>query len=289
MKEKSGKIIIIVMGLIIVALLCFSGYLLYDKINTDNKLIGNSNNDSGNYLTLIEGYEVKVESGDAKFITKNGNYVLYNDNGLVLYNLEDKIKEKINIEYNNHLVFEILNDIRITGDMYIAYYDSRCFDSEPKLENNSGIYNVETKEVSLKNKYSFYEGVASKDSDYFNYVVAYEYDKTKKEFVAKIIELKSMKVVITYDYGFGSCDYIATYSYDYWNADVGDGTLITIYTGNTCGDNGARDNYIIYDNKGKVVDKIKSNEGVEFISVEGDLKLYKYTRNSSSKIFDSEE
>ena len=274
MKEKSGKITIIVMGLIIVALLCFSGYLLYDKINNDNKLIDNSNNDSGNYLTLIEGYEVKVETGDAKFITKNGNYVLYNDKGLMLYGIEDKSIQKIDIEYDENLVFNIISDT------YITYYDERCFSFEPRIENNSGIYNIKTKKTSLKNQYSSYKVAYNDDGSFIHfsgYVIAYEYDKAKAEFFAKVINVEEMKVIISYDKGFGACDTVVARVYPYYDSKDENGKeLITLYTGNTCGDNGARDNYIIYDNKGKVIDKIKSNEGVEFISVEGDLKLYKY-------------
>ena len=54
MKEKNGKITIIVMGLIIVALLCFSGYLLYDKLNNNFNEPVNDNEDNSYFLNIYE-------------------------------------------------------------------------------------------------------------------------------------------------------------------------------------------------------------------------------------------
>ena len=286
MKEKKGKVIFIAMTLIILALICFNGYLLYDKMNNNDNTNNSNGVDNASYLTIIEGHNVQIENKDAKVITQNDDYVLYYDKRLMLYDLENKNIERIDIEYDENLSFNII------GDNYITYYDMRCFNFEPRLENNSGVYNIRTKNVAFKNQYSAYRVAHNGDSSNIHisgYVVAYEYNKTKEEYMAKVINLEEMKIVISYDYKINSCGEVNATIYQYHDYKEQAGKqLIAVYTTNTCGDHGVRDNYVIYDNKGKVIDKIKDNEGVDFVSVEGDLKVYKYTRNSSSKIFDNE-
>lgn len=284
MKEQKGKFTIVVLILVIMALICFNGYLLYDKLNNNNN---NDIGDDTNYLTIVEGHRVQIENKDAKIIETNDDYVLYYDKSLMLYNIRNKSIERIDIEYDENLSFNIIID----AVPYIAYYDERCFDVEPKLENNSGIYNVNTKKIAFKNQYSYYSSAYNvEDSKWRSgYAVAYEYNKTKEGYTAKVINLEEMKVAVSYDYSCGPCNEVVVKSHSFWKeSESVDADVILIYTGNSCGEPNTRDNYVIYDNQGKVIDKLKDNEDIGFSSFEsGDLTIYKYAKDSSSKIFDS--
>ena len=92
------------MGLIIVALLCFIGYLVYEREfvdNNDKTLSENGGNDNTQsnekYLTLyredsyddyddemnMDTLKIPISSNDAFLVTSNGDYdmILYYDNG----------------------------------------------------------------------------------------------------------------------------------------------------------------------------------------------------------------
>ena len=307
MKDKNGKIIIIIMGLIIVALSCFIVYLVYEREigdNNDKTLSENGGNDdtqsNEKYLTLyrekysydnyddemdIDILKIAVSSDEAFLVTSNGDYdmILYYDDGLKLYK-EGKVT-KLNLDYNENLSFKILNE------NYFAYYDNRSFDYEPTVKNNSGIYDLKSHKVLLKDEYCCYKEVDG-DSFFSNYVVAYEYNKNKEAYFVKIINVKNLKTIISYDYQVTICNDITVKGYySHWNTLKDATGFFTLYKTNSCGDNGCYDNhgkdyYVIYDINGKVLEQIKNNELVDIVKGEVCYKVYKYTNDSRKLILD---
>ena len=70
MKEKKGKILVIALTMLVAGLLCLNIYQFLDKKD-------NLNDNGDDYLTLVEGHRVRVESDDAKVLRTIGTNEKY--------------------------------------------------------------------------------------------------------------------------------------------------------------------------------------------------------------------
>ena len=259
MKEKNGKITIIVMGLIIVALLCFSGYLLYDKLNNNFNEPVNDNEDNSYFLNIYEtkdssdytitnnSIKIEVENKNAKFITGEyrHNMILYYDNGIKLYQ-NGKIKN-VNIEYADDMNYHILNDEFL---VYFSYEGTKL---------RSGIYNIDDNSTLFKNEYASYEiDYGDEDSFELGYIIGYK-NKDNGKYSSNVINVNTGKVIHSRDDADPGCNpAVLEVVYDeYFDDDV---VLFTVYITNDCGDGGVRDNYSIYNKDGKIIATLKDNE-----------------------------
>ena len=128
MENKNKKIIIIVSIIVLLLLISGASYFIYQMINKGDEKESNLENDKDNYVLEIQlnqsgnsctdtvgciTYKIKTESKDAKFLTTTGYkskkvFILYDDNGLKLYNPngENKI-QKLNLKNDYDGGYEI--------------------------------------------------------------------------------------------------------------------------------------------------------------------------------------
>lgn len=159
MKEGKGKVLIIVLVIMVVVLVGLNIYqFFYGKDNVTG--------DNDNYLTLVDGHRVRVESNDAKVlrtIGTNEKYVFYKDNGLNLYEIETRKISKINLDvenFDNLYIYQMPN-----GFIYSDYKN-----------NINGFYNFKNNTIMLKNKYDSLFPVYDEYRKETDYLIAYNKD-----------------------------------------------------------------------------------------------------------------
>ncbi len=99
----------------------------------------------------IEAFKIKVSTNNAKVLavdSKESLFVLYNDNGLYIYNVKNKTKEKVNLEnnYKEYIIFMNENENKIIG---IAYVDSNNYIGYYNVAKNIKLYNKKYKKSEL--------------------------------------------------------------------------------------------------------------------------------------------
>lgn len=260
MKEKKGKVIIITMVLIILALICLNGYLLYDKlnnkVNTGNNNLNGSNGNLNNNDTFLTVYEdganysnnnnsikINVKSSDAKFITGKTKYgmILYYDEGIKLYDYE-KVKE-INIEYDDNLNYFILNN------NFLVYYSNK------EGTRKSGIYNIKNNSVIFKNVYDYYQVNIGDDEAFdLGYVIGYKRQNNDDEYLADVINSNTGKVIHSRDNVRPACGFMAVESLnEHITGSDDEEILLGIYNNADCGEDPGRTNYALYNKDGKLL------------------------------------
>ena len=178
--KKKSKFGIVILIIFLVVLLFGGGYFIYKQIyiedssnNESNKNDNNNSNnsseviDTSNYKYSMKAYKtdtndlcfeydetycknlvftLKMETDNYKVLSKNKKYILYDDNGLKLYNS------------NNNEIIKI--DLENTYDTYsISYYDyvesySKVTGIVYKNNNeNASYYDLITKSKKFENKY----------------------------------------------------------------------------------------------------------------------------------------
>ncbi|MBQ8472405.1 MAG: hypothetical protein IJ501_02765 [Bacilli bacterium] len=177
MEKKKNNLIPIVI-ILIVLVLGLGGFIVYDKV-----LKNDANNSNTNYtLNVLKSdisycnsnndntckdvvYTIKTETSDATFVKSDNGFILYDDNGLKIYNAKTKEIKNIDLE-NNYIDYNLyLNNEKneVAGIVY-------------KLQNNKvGYYNV------LKNMKLYdgqYELINFLDENYINAINASIDDST---------------------------------------------------------------------------------------------------------------
>ena len=142
-----------------------------------------------------KNWVIKTTSKDAKIIKmswKSGNYVLYNDNGLKLYDVETNKSTSINLE-NNYKEYEIVDtfDGKVYGISYITN------------NNKIGYYNVVSNKKMYDGKYTYSDEDSgfSIISDDYMYLIS-----DGKTYLLKSTEEKEVLSLVNddefYDYTF---------------------------------------------------------------------------------------
>jgi len=267
MKEKKGKITIITLILIILALISFCGYLLYDKYN--NKL----NNTNNNYLTFIEGEEVKVESKTAELIEYNDYYALYNDNGLKLYIFKtNEIRKIKDIEITDDIYFVLLKE----GFIYYKNINN-------KISENSGYYSIELNTILFKDKYDMLWPIYPdypewvRDTEPISY--ALQASKNNKIYV---IDISTQKEIIEEEDAHWpqkeEGDYARQFKHDF--SGQAHGFFVSYYS------NGGHEyGYTLYLDDGTLVKKLKDNEYYRIINIDYFTALDIYTENENEHLW----
>ena len=258
--SKKGKIIITTLSLIIAALICFCGYLLYDKY------VVKGNNDN---LTIITGEKIKVESVDAKLIKYNNYYALYQDNGLKLYDFKtNKSQEiKLDIEVNDDVSFELLRDGFIYKD----------------LAKNVGYYDIQKNIVMFKNMYNDITVIYPANEYHYNLNDDYKIEpvhnfllaiKDNKSYVVDITTQKEIirdmdlpyRLYDTYSISQFIC-YVETEPYDFF----------LTYKRKASEGEGYSDEYDfkVYNNSGELLSSANKNEIFKINPTSGTIDLYK--------------
>ena len=153
---KNRKVLIIIFIIIDVLVLGFVGYSLLfgnlgkEKSNKEKYTLNvykNENqycydkSDSCNEL----GFTINTETNNAEILNFNDDFMLYNDNGLKLYNINTKEKIKTNLkdeyEHNNYTI--VSNKDNALGIIYKEIDSDFC-----------GYYNLLKKEKMYENKYN---------------------------------------------------------------------------------------------------------------------------------------
>ena len=96
---------------------------------------------------VIKAFTIKVSSNEAKVLAVDEDdslFVLYNDNGVYLYNVIAKKSEKINIE-DNYKAYNIFTNEAKTKVIGIAYLDSNDKVGYYNVANNKKLYNIKYK------------------------------------------------------------------------------------------------------------------------------------------------
>ena len=165
-KSKFGLVILIIF--LIILLFC-GGYFIYKKIyiedSSNNENNNNDNNNSGNnsendysikiYKTDTNDFcfkydennckdlvfIIKTETNNSKVLYQTKKYILYDDNGLKLYNSNNNEIIKINLE-NTYDTYEFMtHDDEIIGIIY------------GNNNENESYYDLTTKTKKFENKY----------------------------------------------------------------------------------------------------------------------------------------
>lgn len=153
------------------------------------------------YLTI------KVESENARFIdlADNLKYVLIDDNGLQLYNLEDETRDKIDL--NGYEQYALMSEENSDDLFGIAFYKDRFINSVEREDYKiSGFYNIEKKKKIFEGEYrdlrllnkkylvAFSEEDAEEDGEVTNYLLSTEEEKVVKSVKAMCMDYSTLKV-----------------------------------------------------------------------------------------------
>ena len=116
----------------------------------DNSLYVYVSDFGGGYKQIFDSYttdatkvEIKVQSKDAKFVSSDydntGNFFLYDDNGLKLYDIKNKKSTKLNIngEYEKCYINMSYDKKSVLG---ISYTDSNGMETFYNVKNNKEMY-----------------------------------------------------------------------------------------------------------------------------------------------------
>lgn len=90
-------------------------------------------------------FQIPTSLADAKILTINDNFILYNDNGLRIFNADNMKYQKLNItnDYTNYELNLTADKNKVAGIIY------------NNKDKNYGYYNIETKKNLYDNKYDY--------------------------------------------------------------------------------------------------------------------------------------
>ena len=206
MEKKNKKIIIVVSIIVLLLVLIGASYFIYQMINKSDEKEKESNieNDKDNYVLEIQlnqsgnictddmkciTYKIETESNDAKFLTTAGYkskevFILYDDNGLKLYNpnrenkiqklnlkndydgsyelkVNDKTNEVIGIVYRNKNNYSIEKYYSLNKQQFISDNIIELDMEYGFLYDNNGLYSYnmykdESEKINLETTYDTY-------------------------------------------------------------------------------------------------------------------------------------
>ena len=203
--------------------------------STDTGLVTASKAD---YEWIVPAFKIKVLTKNAKVLAvdnENSLFVLYNDEGLYLYDVKAKNSKKINLE-NNYKEYILLFNMNNDNVIGIAYL---------KSDNTSGYYNVLEEKKLYDGKY--------KPAEYYNfYNVNDDYLTFASDEMSYLLSTKEEKVIKSYkndkeDYWKHSYDsykindkyiYILKQSFDdgWFIKKIYNDQMKEFYSGNISGD-----------------------------------------------------
>ena len=249
--KKKSKFGIVILIIFLIILLFGGGYFIYKQIyiedssnnESNNNNNNNSNNssdviDTSNYKYIMKVYKtdtndfcfeydenyckdlvftIKMETDNYKVLSKNKKYILYDDNGLKLYNSNNNKIIKVNLEN--------------TYDTYsISYYDNEATGIVYRNNNeNAGYYDLITKTKKFENKY---QDLYILDENYLSGV-----DFGEENLTAYLLNIKTEKEELVYTNNSVLSVYFSINKYNdkyFYNVDIcrGDCTLQIIYDNN---------------------------------------------------------
>ena len=249
--KKKSKFGIVILIIFLIILLFGGGYFIYKQIyiedSSNNERNNNNNNnsnnssdviDTSNYKYIMKVYKtdtndfcfeydenyckdlvftIKMETDNYKVLSKNKKYILYDDNGLKLYNSNNNKIIKVNLEN--------------TYDTYsISYYDNEATGIVYRNNNeNAGYYDLITKTKKFENKY---QDLYILDENYLSGV-----DFGEENLTAYLLNIKTEKEELVYTNNSVLSVYFSINKYNdkyFYNVDIcgGDCTLQIIYDNN---------------------------------------------------------
>lgn len=244
MKEGKGKILVVILTIMVIV---FGGLNVYQYLDKKD----DSNND--NYLTLVEGHQVKVENKNAKLLEKNEYYALYSDNGLMMYDIKTKESTRIDIGIEN--IQETNYFLTSNGMVYDDYKN-----------NNNGFYNFKKASIVLKNKYEDMHPIYDAAGLETNYLIARNNEKVY------VIDSETEKIIINEIDSNWPC-------YDCYTRNVrieysGDIVFVTFWSSEGTGGGYSEYGYTIYNSDGEVLAKLADDEYYSFNNW-NELTIYK--------------
>lgn len=161
LKKRKNRGLIIFLLIILLIALASVGYFTYVMINN-----GNSSNDEFNFILTVykddkgklcltendtcsnTAYSIKTKTSDSKVLSVDSDnlFVLYNDNGLKIYNTSTSLSNEVNLEnyYTDYKIYTTNEKDQVSA---VIYQDG----------DYAGYYNVLTSEKLFENKYHLFE------------------------------------------------------------------------------------------------------------------------------------
>ncbi len=185
-------------------------YKVKDYVEPKNSLDVYKYKDSDKYCDdkyedcPILAHSIKTESKNPYIISFDNYYsktsfILYNDNGLKIYNIKTKEITKINLESTYESYSFIVKDNKAKG---ILYYNKE-YNYETKNYEGIGYFNIETNKKMYDNKYSYIEDIYNGDDQ--NYLQAFIINKDTKEEQMILLNIDKEEEIIKTDVMKESC------------------------------------------------------------------------------------